>query len=162
MDRKRIEKLCAWFDCNARDLPWRQPRIRNGYTALVAEAMLQQTQVSRVIERFDAFIKRFPTVRRLARASEQDVLVMWRGLGYYRRARHLHTAAKLIVKSFGGNVPSRIEELRMLPGVGRYTAGAIASIVFGAPEPIVDGNVQRVLSRWFGNVQLDQRKGNLD
>src|SRR5204863_10023579 len=121
----RIKSLCAWFDRNARDLPWRRPRVRNGYTALVAETMLQQTQVARVIDRVNAFIKKFPNVRRLADASEQDVLVMWRGLGYYRRARHLHAAAKMIVAEFAARVPSNAADLRELPGVGRYTAGAI-------------------------------------
>jgi A/G-specific adenine glycosylase len=137
--------LCRWFRAHARDLPWR--RKRNGYTALVAEMMLQQTQVSRVIESFDRFIERFPSVDSLANASEHDVLAMWRGLGYYGRALHLHAAAKKIVAEFGGKVPCDVEALIQLPGVGRYTAGAIASIVFERREPIVDGNVRRVLAR---------------
>jgi len=110
--------------------------------------MLQQTQVARVAERFEQFMQAFPTVHDLARADEQAVLAAWQGLGYYRRARNLHAAARKIVNDFGGRVPSEVELLRQLPGVGRYTAGAIASIVFGEPAPIVDGNVQRVLVRW--------------
>lgn len=141
-----IVALCSWFAREARDLPWR--RRRSGYRALVAEAMLQQTQVSRVIERYTAFIKRFPTIRQLADADEQEVLAMWQGLGYYRRARHLHAAAKVIVRDYRGRVPRLTRTLRQLPGVGRYTAAAIASIVYGRREPVVDGNVQRVLARW--------------
>ena len=146
--KKTIIALSNWFESNARDLPWR--RRRTGYTAIVAEAMLQQTQVSRVIEAYTLFIRRFPDVQSLAAADEQDVLSMWRGLGYYSRARNLHRAAKMIVADFGGRVPKTIEELLRLPGVGRYTAGAIASIVHGAHAPIVDGNVQRVLMRLGG------------
>ncbi|MBY0313347.1 MAG: NUDIX domain-containing protein [Phycisphaerales bacterium] len=123
---------------------------RDPYHALVAEAMLQQTQVSRVIEKYAAFVARFPTVLDLARADEQDVLAMWTGLGYYRRAQHLHAAARTIVDDFGGCVPSDVESLRSLKGVGRYTAGAIASLAFDEPAPIVDGNVARVLLRVHG------------
>jgi A/G-specific adenine glycosylase len=147
LDQQRTlgRHLCRWFAREARDLPWR--RNRNGYTSLVAEFMLQQTQVSRVVDYYCRFIRRFPTVRALARADEQEVLSLWQGLGYYRRARMLHAAAKMIVLRFRGRVPERAEQLRELPGVGRYTAGAIASISFGHAEPIVDGNVQRVLAR---------------
>ncbi len=141
-----IRGVCEWFSLQGRNLPWR--RRRTGYRALVAEAMLQQTQVSRVVPRFIAFIQRFPTVRALAAADEQDVLAMWQGLGYYRRAQHLHSAARMIVTQFGGRVPSTLKCLRQLPGVGRYSAAAIASIVFDQPEPMVDGNVRRVLVRW--------------
>ncbi|MCZ6835358.1 MAG: A/G-specific adenine glycosylase [Planctomycetota bacterium] len=137
--------LSAWFKANARDLPWR--RKRNGYKGLVSEAMLQQTQVSRVIDRYQTFMKRFPNVQALAASDEQEVLAHWQGLGYYRRARNLHAAAQMVVSELNGVVPDSIVSLRQLPGVGRYTAGAIASIVFGKTEPIVDGNVQRVLSR---------------
>jgi A/G-specific adenine glycosylase len=112
--------------------------------------MLQQTQVSRVVGKFEAFVARFPTVELLAAADEHDVLEMWAGLGYYRRARHLHAAAKVIVAEFGGRVPGDVESLRKLPGVGRYTAGSISSIVFGMAAPIVDGNVARVLLRIHG------------
>lgn len=146
-DRPLIEALCRWFERSARDLPWRRNRMRNGYAALVAEMMLQQTQASRVKECFPRFMRAFPTATALARASESDVLAQWQGLGYYRRARHLHQAAKLIVRDFDRRVPSTVPELMSLPGVGRYTAGAIASIVFGHAAPIVDGNVERVLTR---------------
>lgn len=145
-----IESLCNWFDREARDLPWRKHRRRNGYHALVAEMMLQQTQVSRVKDSYVAFIRRYPTAAALAAANEQQVLAMWQGLGYYRRARHLHQAAKMIVREFGGTMPRCVRRLLQLPGVGRYTAGAIASIVYGEAAPIVDGNVQRVLMRWHG------------
>ncbi|MFM7050884.1 MAG: A/G-specific adenine glycosylase [Planctomycetota bacterium] len=134
-----------WFARAARDLPWR--RRRSGYHALVSELMLQQTQVSRVLEKFDGFIRRFPTAAALAQSSEDAVLAAWQGLGYYRRARLLHAAAKAVVDRHGGEVPSEADALRALPGVGRYTAGAIASIAFGRREPIVDGNVTRVLQR---------------
>ena len=137
--------LEAWFQAAARDLPWR--RRRSGYHALVSELMLQQTQVSRVLEKFGPFVRRFPTAAALAAAPEDEVLAAWQGLGYYRRARLLHAAAKAVVARHGGRVPSDPEALRALPGVGRYTAGAIASIVFGAPEPLVDGNVTRVFQR---------------
>jgi A/G-specific adenine glycosylase len=142
-------ELCEWYRHNARDLPWR--RQRNGYTALVSEIMLQQTQASRVIERFNGFMERFPTVRDLACADEQEVLALWQGLGYYRRARNLHAAAKQIVQKHGGRVPRVPSSLMSLPGIGRYTAGAIASIVFGERAAIVDGNVERVLARWFAH-----------
>ena len=118
--------------------------------ALVAEAMLQQTQVSRVVEKYGDFVERFPTSHALAAADEHEVLGMWSGLGYYRRARHLHAAARMIVAEFGGSVPGTVEELLRLPGVGRYTAGAIASIAHGERAPIVDGNVARVLLRIHG------------
>ena len=144
-----IRALEAWYHANARDLPWR--RRRNGYTALVAESMLQQTQVERVRDRFTAFLRRFPSVAALAEADEQAVLAEWQGLGYYRRARSLHAAARAVVAEHGGRVPRTASALRTLPGVGPYTAGAIASIVYGERAAIVDGNVQRVLARWAGN-----------
>jgi A/G-specific adenine glycosylase len=119
------------------------------YAVLVSEAMLQQTQVATVIPYFERFVAALPTVTALAEADEQRVLRLWQGLGYYRRARNLHAAAKLIVERHAGRVPDDVESLEALPGVGRYTAGAIASIAFGRRSPIVDGNVARVLSRWF-------------
>jgi A/G-specific adenine glycosylase len=140
------EAIVAWFPAAARDLPWR--RRRNGYHALVSELMLQQTQVARVVEKFGPFVKRFPTAAALAAASEDEVLAAWQGLGYYRRARLLHAAAKAVVERHGGRVPvDDHAALLALPGVGRYTAGAIASIVAGARVPIVDGNVTRVFQR---------------
>lgn len=111
--------------------------------------MLHQTQVARVLDYFDRFVARFPDVHALAKAPEQEVLALWQGLGYYRRARNLQAAARMIVVEFDGRVPRDVDDLLRLPGVGRYTAGAIASIAFGVKAPIVDGNVQRVVARWF-------------
>lgn len=145
-DRAIASDLAAWFRSAARDLPWRASP-RNAYHALVAEAMLQQTQVSRVVDYFHRFIARFPNVASLAAAPESDVLALWSGLGYYRRARLLHAAAKAIVSDHHGQVPSDAAALAALPGIGPYTAGAIASIVFDRPAPLVDGNVLRVLQR---------------
>lgn len=154
-----MQALIDWFAAHARVLPWRAGAGRDGalgsaardpFASLVSEFMLQQTQVSRVIEFFPRFMARFPTVADLAAAPEVEVMAAWAGLGYYRRARHLHAAAKRVVAEFGGRVPAGVDELRTLPGVGRYTAGAIASIVFGVPEPALDGNVARVLLRLEG------------
>lgn len=142
---RRIER---WFASAARPLPWR--RRRSGWRALVAEIMLQQTQASRVAERFEAFIRRFPSPRAMSDSSEHDVLAAWQGMGYYRRAKLLRLAAIEIMSKHRGRVPRRAEALRTLPGVGRYTAGSIASIVFGEREPIVDGNVARVVLRVRG------------
>lgn len=138
--------LTRWFAVSARDLPWRATP-RNPYHALVAEAMLQQTQVSRVIDFFHRFLARFPTVASLAAAPEAEVLALWSGLGYYRRAKSLHAAAKSIIVDHAGRVPATADALAALPGIGPYTAGAIASIVFDQPAPLVDGNVLRVLQR---------------
>jgi A/G-specific adenine glycosylase len=147
--------LCDWFFASGRDLPWRQPgenTRRDPYRTLVSEFMLQQTQVSRVLEYFEPFVERFETVDVLARAREQTVLSMWSGLGYYRRAKNLHAAARAIQRDHESQVPSDVASLLELPGVGRYTAGAIASLAFDLPEPIVDGNISRVLMR-LGNQQ---------
>jgi len=141
--------LESWFISAARELPWRTTP-RDPYRALVSEAMLQQTQVSRVIPAFNRFIETFPDVTSLAHAEESRVLALWSGLGYYRRAKNLHRAAKGVVERFGGRVPSSLDDLLSLPGVGRYTAGAIASIAHAQPAPIVDGNVKRVLLRLHG------------
>lgn len=143
-----------WFRENARELPWRPDPIdgpRDPYRALVSELMLQQTQVSRVVEKFEPFLERFPTAQSLAAAPEADVLAEWSGLGYYRRARLLHAAARAIVDEHAGVFPTKPAQIRSLPGVGRYTAGAIASIVFKLREPILDGNVERVLLRLHAN-----------
>lgn len=140
--------LLRWYDRHRRDLPWRR-RGENAYAQLLAEAMLQQTQVATVIGYYERFLERFPTVTDLAGAELDEVLTRWAGLGYYRRARHLHAAAQMIVDEFGGQVPRRVDELMRLPGVGRYTAGAIASVAFGERAPVVDGNVVRVLARLF-------------
>jgi A/G-specific adenine glycosylase len=142
--------LEAWFPAAARRLPWRERR--SGYHALVSELMLQQTQVARVVDAFERFVARFPGPRELAAAEEHEVLALWQGLGYYRRARLLQAAARAVCDRHGGEVPADAESLRALPGVGRYTAGAISSIAFGRREPIVDGNVMRVLSRLEGRA----------
>lgn len=155
-DRALAAAVAAWFRTAARPLPWRPTPLsapRDPYRALVSEFMLQQTQVSRVLEKFGSFIDRFPSVSALAAAPDSAVLASWSGLGYYRRARLLHAAAKALVDQHQGVVPSDAVDLRELPGVGRYTAGSIASIVFGKPEPIVDGNVARVLLRIEGREQ---------
>jgi A/G-specific adenine glycosylase len=152
-DRQIAQAITEWFAAAARDLPWRataQNGWRDPYRSLVSEFMLQQTQVARVLEHFEPFLDRFPTVGDLARADEQSVLAQWSGLGYYRRARALHAAARAIVDRHDGVVPSDVESLRALPGIGPYTAGAIASMVFNKPEPIVDGNVVRVVLRLEG------------
>ena len=141
-------QLSGWYAVQRRDLPWR--RTRDPYFIWVSEIMLQQTRVAVVIDRFQAFVKRFPTVEALAGASEEDVLALWSGLGYYRRARMLHQAARLVVEDLGGRLPELAERLRELPGVGSYTAAAIASIAFGEPVAVVDGNVERVVCRLAG------------
>lgn len=148
-DRATARDVTAWFHANKRDFPWRSAD-RDPYRSLVSEAMLQQTQASRVAERFEGFIARFPTFEALAGAGEQDVLAAWSGLGYYRRARNLHRAAQAVVADHGGVCPRDPAPLRELPGVGRYTAGAIASMVFGVRTPLVDANVVRVLLRIEG------------
>jgi A/G-specific adenine glycosylase len=138
-------RLLAWYDAVARDLPWR--RTRDPYAIWVSEVMLQQTRVETVLRYYDRFLERFPTAPVLAAASEDAVMAAWSGLGYYRRARLLHSGVREVVARYGGHVPSEAAALRALPGVGRYTAGAIGSIAFEQPEPIVDGNVARVLCR---------------
>jgi A/G-specific adenine glycosylase len=146
MNATRISALIeAWFATNRRTLPWRTRRT--AWRSLVSEFMLQQTQVSRVLEKFEPFMERFPDPASLAEADEQEVLTYWQGLGYYRRARNLKRAAEDIVEHFGGRTPLDIEPLETLPGIGKYTAGAIASIAGRRRAPIVDGNVQRVLAR---------------
>ncbi|MDX1687926.1 MAG: A/G-specific adenine glycosylase [Candidatus Promineifilaceae bacterium] len=137
--------LLAWWDEERADLPWR--RQDDPYAIWVAEVMLQQTQVVTVIPYYERWMERFSTVEELAAASLDDVLKMWEGLGYYSRARYLHAAAQTVVETFGGRLPESVEALRELPGIGPYTAGAIASIAFDRPVPVVDGNVIRVLSR---------------
>jgi A/G-specific adenine glycosylase len=151
------QAVATWFKQVKRDLPWRMIDAstgqRNPFFSLVSELMLQQTQVSRVVEKFEPFIQQFPTPHALAAASEDQVLSAWTGLGYYRRARLLHAAAKAIVARHAGHVPRDVAALLALPGLGRYTAGAIASIAFEQPAPLVDTNVSRVLLR-VGGVAL--------
>ena len=140
--------LLEWYGRNRRDLPWRQST--DPYAIWVSEIMLQQTRVAVVVERYQAFLARFPTLVSLALAPEQDVLALWSGLGYYRRARMLHKAAIFVASNLGGNLPARAEQLRLLPGIGAYTAAAVASIAFSEPLAVVDGNVERVLCRLAG------------
>ncbi len=158
-DRRIADRLTGWFAESARDLPWRRASPRDGYQSLVSEAMLQQTQVARVVEKFGGFIERFPTVEALAGATEQSVLAAWSGLGYYRRARNLWRAARAIVERHGGRVPEDVETLRDLPGVGAYTAGAIASIVFNQAVPAVDANARRVILRVEGRTSAGASEG---
>jgi A/G-specific adenine glycosylase len=140
-----VSSLLAWWDAGHTDLPWR--RTRDPYAIWVAEVMLQQTQIATVIPYYERWLARFPTLAALAAASLDDVLHLWQGLGYYSRARNLHTAAQTVVNEHNGRIPTTVPELMRLKGVGRYTAGAIASIAFNRPEPVLDGNVIRVLSR---------------
>ena len=138
-------RLLSWYDAHARDLPWR--RDRDPYRVWLSEIMLQQTRVAAVIEHYHEFLRRFPTVRKLASAREASVLAAWSGLGYYRRARMLHATAKIVTRKLGESFPITAEGLLSLPGIGRYTAAAIASIAFGEATAVVDGNVERVLRR---------------
>jgi A/G-specific adenine glycosylase len=140
-------KLLRWYDRHRRELPWR--RRSDPYAVWVAEVLLQQTRVETVKPYFVRFLRRFPDVEALAAADVDDVLKAWEGLGYYGRARNLHRAARQVARDHGGDLPATATELRRLPGVGAYTAAAIASIAFGADEPVLDGNVARVLCRLF-------------
>lgn len=144
-DRAVAAALGAWFDRVARDLPWR--RDRRPYAVWLSEIMLQQTRVETVIPYFHRFLDRFPDVAALAAADLDDVLHLWSGLGYYRRARQLHAAAREVTERYGGTFPAEAEALRALPGVGAYTAGAVSSIAYGKRAPLVDGNVARVIAR---------------
>ncbi len=148
------EKLLSWYELNQRDLPWR--RQPSPYAVWVSEIMLQQTRVETVIPYFQRWMERFPSVEALAQASLQQVLSAWEGLGYYSRARNIHKAAQIIVGQYTGRLPDDPQALRKLPGIGRYTAGAIASIAFEKDEPALDGNIRRVLARLF-NVRQPAR-----
>nr|MDQ3035848.1 A/G-specific adenine glycosylase [Myxococcota bacterium] len=149
--------LLRWYDASARDLPWR--RTRDPYAIWVSEIMLQQTRVPTALRYYDRFLARFPDAHALAAASEDDVLSMWSGLGYYRRARLLHRGVREVVARYDGRVPEDAEARRALPGIGRYTAGAIGSIAFDREEALVDGNVARVLARLRG---IDTPLGRAD
>jgi A/G-specific adenine glycosylase len=156
MNRSRLQRsLLRWYAKTKRDLPWRQ--THDPYRILVAEYMSQQTQIDRVLKYYDRFLKRFPDVQTLARASTQRLLKVWEGMGYYTRARNLQAAARQIVRDFGGQVPADYQQLLTLPGCGPYTAAAVASIAFNKPVPVLDGNVIRVLCRLFG-IWDDPRK----
>ncbi len=149
--QKFRRQLLRWYEQNARDLPWR--RTDRPYRIWISEVMLQQTQVETVKPYYARFLKRFSTVKKLAAASEEDVLREWEGLGYYRRARQLHAAAKVIVDDFGGKFPTAFEDVLSLPGIGRYTAGAILSFSLNQPHPIVEANTIRLYSRLLGYDQ---------
>jgi A/G-specific adenine glycosylase len=154
--------LLQWFRAEQRDLPWR--RNPDPYAIWVSEVMLQQTQVATVIPYFELWMARFPTIRALAEAAEDEVLHAWQGLGYYSRARNLLRGAQAVLQRHHGRIPDRVEDLLALPGVGQYTAGAIASIAYNVSAPIVDGNVIRVLSRLFalrGDPHRAPLKGRL-
>jgi A/G-specific adenine glycosylase len=158
IDRLR-SGLLVWYAQNRRDLPWRSSR--DPYAIWVSEIMLQQTRVAVVMERYRVFLARFPTLVSLALAREEEVLALWSGLGYYRRARMLHKAARFLADHHQGNLPATAEALRALPGVGAYTAAAIASIAYGERVAVVDGNVERVLCRLQG-WEAGARKGSAD
>ena len=143
-----IPKLLSWFSENARDLPWR--RTRDPYAIWVSEIMLQQTQVKTVLPYWDRWMQALPNIESLAQADSHALHKLWEGLGYYTRVRNMHAAAQQIVERHGGKFPEEFEAILDLPGIGRYTAGAIASIAFNQPQPILDGNVMRVLTRVFG------------
>ena len=147
MNRKSFtQTILAWYDQGHRDLPWR--RTKDPYRIWVSEIMLQQTRAETVVSYYERFLARYPAVRDLADAPEEELLKAWEGLGYYSRARSLQKAAKVIVAQYGGQLPADLDKLRALPGIGDYTAGAIASIAFGIPAAAVDGNVERVICRW--------------
>lgn len=150
------KRLLAWFDADHRDMPWR--RTRDPYRILVAEVLLQRTRVVSGTPYYERFLARFPDVRSLAAASEDEVLRAWEGLGFYGRARNLHAAAKAVIRDYGGRIPPDAETLAGLPGIGPYTAGAVASIAFGVRVPAVDGNVTRVLARLY-RIDADVSRG---
>jgi A/G-specific adenine glycosylase len=143
--------LLNWYQHNARPLPWRGQA--DPYAVWVSEIMLQQTRVETVIPYYQRWMERFPTIAALAEAEQQEVLAAWEGLGYYSRARNLQYAAQIVIKDYGGELPHITCELRKLPGIGRYSAGAIASIAFGLDEPALDGNIRRVMARVFNVSQ---------
>ena len=147
MKNRLTTQLLTWYHAQKRILPWRDHP--DPYAVWVSEIMLQQTRVDTVIPYFEKWMKLFPTVKALASASEQDVLNAWEGLGYYSRARNLHKAAKVVAEKFNGELPRDLDDLRSLPGIGRYTVGAIASMAFRMDEPTLDGNLRRVFSRLF-------------
>ncbi len=146
-ERNFTRSILAWYDAGHRDLPWR--RTRDAYRIWVSEIMLQQTRAETVISYYERFLQKYPTVQDLAQADEAELLKAWEGLGYYSRARSLQKAAQVIVAEHGGHLPASVEALKALPGIGDYTSGAIASIAFDIPAAAVDGNVERVLCRYY-------------
>jgi len=159
LSRTMQTKLLRWFEKKGRDLPWR--RTRDPYAIWISEIMLQQTQVATVIPYYQRFLKSFPTVHHLAKSDLSKVLKTWEGLGYYSRARNLHRASKIILNHFKGKIPDHMTDLLNLPGIGRYTAGAILSIAYNKEAPVLDGNVRRVLSRLFAISENPKKTGSL-
>ena len=145
MLKEIIEPLLDWYDANARVLPWREEP--SPYRVWVSEIMLQQTRVEAVKPFFDRFLESLPGVKELAECPQDRLLKLWEGLGYYNRVRNMQNAARVVMEKYDGRMPENYEALLELPGIGRYTAGAISSIAFGIPVPAVDGNVLRVMSR---------------
>ena len=154
--QKVLQKaLLAWYRRNRRDLPWR--KTRDPYAIWVSEIMLQQTRVAAVVEKYGQFLRRFDSIKALSEAKIDDVLAVWSGLGYYRRARSMHLAAQVVTRHLRGKFPKNAADLRQLPGIGRYTSAAIASIAFNEPVAVVDGNVERVIERLFGERHEGER-----
>ncbi|MGE5462231.1 MAG: A/G-specific adenine glycosylase, partial [Syntrophothermus sp.] len=149
MNSRLSTTLLHWYHLNKRSLPWRDRPDKDPYAVWVSEIMLQQTRVETVISYYERWMKLFPTIPALAAASEQEVLNAWEGLGYYSRARNLHRAAKIVNEQYDGQLPRDLDELKKLPGIGRYTLGAIASIAFDRSVPALDGNIKRVYARVF-------------
>lgn len=143
--KKMREPIVKWYQENKRDLPWRKEK--NPYFIWISEIMLQQTRIEAVLGYYERFLKSLPTIQDLAEVDEEKLLKLWEGLGYYNRARNLKKAAQIVQEKYNGNMPKHYQELLELPGIGEYTAGAIASIAFNEPVPAVDGNVLRVVSR---------------
>ena len=155
------KKILAWYDNSKRDLPWRVSKKspKKLYYRLLSEFMLQQTQVKTVIPYFNKFTKKFKTIKELSRSNEKEILKLWEGLGYYRRAKNLLASSKIIVKNYNSKLPSSIFEIKKLPGVGDYTANALLGLVYNQPRIAVDGNVKRVFSR---NLNIEEKKINFD
>ena len=155
------KKILAWYDNSKRDLPWRVSKKspKKLYYRLLSEFMLQQTQVKTVIPYFNKFTKKFKTIKELSRSNEKEILKLWEGLGYYRRAKNLLASSKIIVKNYNSKLPSSIFEIKKLPGVGDYTANALLGLVYNQPRIAIDGNVKRVFSR---NLNIEEKKINFD
>lgn len=153
---KMPDQLLTWYKANARDLPWRL--TREPYAIWISEMMLQQTQVATVLPRYTAWFSRFPNIQSIASSTLDSVLKAWEGLGYYRRARYIHDAAQHIITEHDGKFPESFEDILKLPGIGRSTAGAIASFCFDANSPVLDGNVKRVLKRWYGEPNANSKQ----
>ena len=152
------DKIIAWYNINKRDLPWRN--TKDAYLIWLSEIILQQTRVDQGTAYYLKFASNFPTVKHLAKADNDKVMKLWQGLGYYSRARNLHSTAQIITDKFKGKFPDQYEDILSLKGIGDYTAAAIASFAFNKPHAVVDGNVYRVLSRMFGiETPIDSSKG---